>query len=236
VRLALAYAVDKQRIINKLRNGIPPKSFGPFARGSAYHSDTNYPYFNLDTAKALVADYQQEKGPISLELLTESTTKGRQTGRLIQGMWQKAGVQCSVVQLDRSQMAARALQGSFQACPWRQFAAADPDLNYAWWSADTVMPAGQPSLNLARNRSSALQQALDAGRSSPEPPARIVAYRGLAHTLATELPYLWTNRAIWMVAAQRRVRNFAGSTLPSGARAAPMSRGVISPVEIWLDA
>jgi hypothetical protein len=98
------------------------------------------------------------------------------------------------------------------------------------------MPVGQPSLNLARNRGSEVQQALDAGRASAEPAARIAAYRGLANTLAMELPYLWTNRAIWMVAAQRRVRNFAGSTLPNGARAVPMSRGVVSPVEIWLDA
>jgi ABC-type transport system substrate-binding protein len=235
VRLALAYAIDKQKIINRLRNRIPPKSYGPFARGSAYHSDTNYPYFNVDTAKALVADYRREKGPISLELLTENTTKGGHTGQQFREMWQKAGVHCSVVQLDRSQMAARTLQGSFQACAWRQFAAADPDLNYASWSAGTVMPVGQASPNLARNRSSAVQQALVAGRSSAEPTDRIAAYRGLAHTLATELPYLWTNRAIWIVAAQRRVRNFAGSTLPDGARAAPMSRGVISPVETWLD-
>lgn len=234
-RLALAYAIDKQQVINKLHNGVPPKSFGPFARGSAYHSDTNYPYFDLDTAKALVAEYQQAKGPVAVELLTESTDRGRQTGRLIRGMWQKAGVSCDVVQLDRSEIAARALRGSFQACAWRQFAAADPDLNYAWWSADTAAPVGQPSLNFSRNRSSAVQQALDTGRSSTDPSIRIAAYKGLARSLAAELPYLWTNRAIWIVAAQHRVQNFAGSTLPTGDRAVPMSAGVVTPAEIWLD-
>jgi ABC-type transport system substrate-binding protein len=235
VRLALAHAIDKQRIINNVRNGIPPKSFGPFPRGSAYHSSTGYAYFDLSKARGLVAEYQREKGPVSLQLMTVNTAKGRQTGRLIRGMWQSAGVQCQVVQVDRSQMVPRALQGSFQACAWRQFAAPDPDVNYAWWSADTVAPVGQPGLNFARNASSQVQQALDAARSSTDPAVRTAAYRSLAGSLASELPYLWTNRAIWMVAAQRRVQNFAGPSLPTGAKAQAMSRGVINPAEIWLN-
>jgi peptide/nickel transport system substrate-binding protein len=235
VRLALAHAIDKQQIINNVRNGIPAKSFGPFARGSAYHSSTGYPWFDLDTAKALVAQYQQEKGPVSVQLITESTSKGRQLGRLIRGMWQKAGVQCQVVDVDQTQLLPRALQGSFQACTWRQFAAADPDLNYAWWTADTVAPVGQPGLNFARSRSPQVQQALETGRSSGDAAIRTAAYRSLARALASELPYLWTNRAIWMVAAQRQVQNFAGSTLPGGGKAQSLSRGVISPTEVWLN-
>jgi ABC-type transport system substrate-binding protein len=235
VRLALAHAIDKQRIINNVRNGIPPKSFGPFARGTAYHSSTGYAWFDLDKAKALVAQYQQDKGPVSVQLVTESSSKGRQLGRLIRGMWEKAGVQCQVVQVDRAQLVPRALQGSFQACTWRQFAAADPDLNYTSWTAETAAPVGQPGLNFARNRSPQVQQALDAGRSSGDARVRTAAYRALARTFAAELPYLWTNRAIWMVAAQRQVQNFAGATLPAGGKAQPMSRGVISPSEIWLN-
>jgi peptide/nickel transport system substrate-binding protein len=235
VRLALAHAIDKQQIINKVRNGIPPKSFGPFARGSAYHASTGYAWFDLDKAKGLVAQYQQQKGPVSVQLLTESTSKGRQIGRLLRGMWQKAGVQCEVVQVDGAQLVPRALQGSFQACTWRQFAAADPDLNYASWTADTAAPVGQTGLNLARNRSPQVQQALETGRSSGDPAVRTAAYRSLARTLASELPYLWTNRAIWMVAAQRQVQNFAGATLPAGGKAQRMSRGVITPTEVWLN-
>src|SRR5207249_2114626 len=107
-------------------------------------------------------------------------------GRLIRGMWQKAGVQCQVVQVDRAQLAPRAGQGTFHACVWRQFAAADPDLNYAWWSAETVTPVGQPGLNFARNASSQVQQALDTARASPDATVRTAAYRGMARTFASE--------------------------------------------------
>jgi peptide/nickel transport system substrate-binding protein len=235
VREALANAIDKQKIIDEVRNGIAAKSFGPFPRGSAYHASTGYAYLDVNKAKALVAQYQRDKGPVSVELLTENTSKGRQTGKLIRGMWQKAGVQCQVVQLDRSQLVQRALQGNFQACTWRQFAAPDPDINYPWWSAATAAPVGVPGLNAARNASAQVQQALDTARATADPKVRSAAYQGLARTLASELPYLWTNRAIWMVAAQRKVQNFAGTTLPSGAKAQPMSRGAITPSEIWLD-
>ncbi len=234
VRLALAHAIDKQRIINNVRNGIPPRSYGPFAKGSPYHSSTGYPSFDVRKAKALVAQYEQERGPLSVQLITESTSKGRQLGRLVRAMWQKAGVQCQVVHIDRAQLLPRALQGSYQACTWRQFAAADPDLNYGYWTGGSAAPVGQPALNFARNRSPQVQQALETGRSSGEPAVRVAAYRGLARTFASDLPYLWMNRAIWMVAAQRRVQNFGGSTLPSGARAQNMSRGVLTPAEIWL--
>ncbi|HEY1633613.1 MAG TPA: ABC transporter substrate-binding protein [Acidimicrobiales bacterium] len=235
LRMALAHAIDKQRIIDKVRNGIPPKSFGPFARGSPYHSSTGYPWFDVDTAKALVARYQQDKGPVSVELVTDSTSKGRQIGRLLRGMWEKVGIQCQVIQVDAAQLAPRVRQGSFQTCTWRQFAAADPDLNYASWTADTAAPVGQPALNLARNRSPQIQQALETGRSSGDAAARTAAYRSLARTFASELPYLWTNRGIWMVAAQRQVQNFAGATLPGGGKAKAMSRGVVTPTEIWLN-
>jgi peptide/nickel transport system substrate-binding protein len=235
VRQALAHAIDKQRIIDDARNGIPAKSFGPFPRGSPYHASTGYAYLDVDEAKALVAEYQREKGPVSVQLLTENTSQGRQTGKLIRGMWQKAGVPCQVVPLDRSQLVQRAFQGSFQACTWRQFAAPDPDVNYPWWSSTTAAPVGVPGLNLARNASSQVQRALDMARATGNPGVRSAAYQDLARTFASELPYLWTNRAIWMVAAQRQVQNFAGATLPSGAKAQPLSRGVISPAEIWLN-
>jgi len=235
VRQALAHAIDKQRIINNLRNGIPPKSFGPFARGSPYHSSTGYAWFDLDRARALVNRYEQEKGPVSVQLMTENTSKGAKTGRLIRDMWQKAGVRCQIVQVDRSQLVPTTLQGSFQACTWRQFAASDPDVNYSRWSATTVAPVGRPGLNLTRDASAQVQRALDAGRASADTAVRTAAYQDLARTFASELPYLWTNRAIWLVAAQRQVQNFAGSTLPNGAKAQPMSSGVITPAEIWLN-
>ena len=225
VRQALAHAIDKQKIIDNVRNGVPAKSFGPFPRGSAYHASTGYAYLDVDQAKALVAQYEREQGPVSVQLLTDNTSKGRQTGKLIRGMWQKAGVQCQVVPLDRDQLVQRARQGSFQACTWRQFAAPDPDVNYPWWSS---------GLNLARTTNAQLQQALDTARATANHGARVTAYQSLARTFASELPYLWTNRAIWLVAAQRQVQNFAGATLPSGAKAQPMSRGVITPAEIWL--
>ena len=94
---------------------------------------------------------------------------------------------------------------------------------------------GRPGLNLTRDASAQVQRALDAGRASADTAVRTAAYQDLARTFASELPYLWTNRAIWLVAAQRQVQNFAGSTLPNGAKAQPMSSGVITPAEIWLN-
>ena len=65
----------------------------------------------------------------------------------------------------------------------------DPDLNYVWWSTQTVAPP--LSLNMARNSDPRIQTALTAGRSTTEKADRIKAYQQVNQYLAQDLPYLF---------------------------------------------
>ena len=69
VRQALAYSIDKQKVINTVYNGVPPQSFGPFVQGSPYYGPTGYPDYNLSKAQSLVKQYQADHGgqPISFQ-------------------------------------------------------------------------------------------------------------------------------------------------------------------------
>ena len=52
LRTALAYATDRKKRIDTIDFGISPDSTGPFGNvGSAYHSDTGYPSYDLNKAK-----------------------------------------------------------------------------------------------------------------------------------------------------------------------------------------
>jgi peptide/nickel transport system substrate-binding protein len=232
VRQALAYATDRQKYINVIDNGVPPQSTGPFVAGSPYNAPTGYPNFDLNKAKALVAQYGQ---PISVQLNVVNSPKNLEVAQLLQSMWKTAGIQSQINQVEQSQHILNALQGKYQINQWRQFAAADPDLNYQWWSANTAQPVGQLALNFARNKDPQIQQALDTGRSNPDPAARTSAYQTIAKQLGSDIPYLWLNRSVWIVAAKPTVMNFNGPSLPDGGKALGFLGGEIWPTQIWLN-
>jgi ABC-type transport system substrate-binding protein len=233
VRQALAYATDRQKFINTLGNGLTKPADGPFTQSSPYFGPTGYPGLDLEKAKALVADYQKDKGPISFKFGIINTAKGRQQNELIQAMWKAAGIQTDIIQVEQSPYILNAITGNYQAYGWRQFNVPDPDGNYVWWSSATASPVGKQALNFARNRDPEIDAALQAGRTSADPAARADAYKKIAQRFGADIPYIWISPAVWIVAARKVVGGLAQGTLPDGGKARGMGSGVISLSALW---
>jgi peptide/nickel transport system substrate-binding protein len=234
VRQALAMAVDAEVIVRDIWNDIPPVSTGPFVPGSPDYAPTGFPKFDLKRATQLVNEVQHETGkPISFNFDTIPSAQYVRVNELVQAMWLKAGIHCTIQEIAQAELIQNALTGNFQASAWQQFNSPDPDGNYVWWSSKSVQKVGGLSLNMARNSDPLIQQALDTGRESTDPHTRALAYQEVARRFAIDLPYLWANRAVWMVAAHSFVQNFNGPTLPDGSKRLGMIAGVISASEIW---
>jgi peptide/nickel transport system substrate-binding protein len=235
VRQALAYAANPQVIVDEIWNGIPPVASGPYVEGSPYYAATDFPKFNLKKAIALVEEVKHDNGgkPITFNFDTIPVSQYVRINELVQAMWLKAGIQCTIQEVQQASLIQNAITGAFQATAWNQFETPDPDGNYVWWSSKSVAPVKSLSLNMARNSDPLLQQALQTGRESIDPADRAQAYQEVARRLAIDLPYLWSNRAVWTVAATNSVQNFNGSTFPGGAKRLGMVSGDISPTEIW---
>ena len=127
-----------------------------------------------------------------------------------------------------------ALAGKYQALGWRQFGAVDPDLNYIFWSTTTVS-SGSLSINMARNADPHDREG--AARRPGRAPTRSVreaAYKTVNKRLALDLPYLWTDRAVWAVIGDPTVQNFNNPTTPQGQPAFGMIGGSIWPTQIWI--
>src|SRR5437764_14695823 len=230
VRQALAYATDRQKFINTIDNGIPPQSTGPFAPGSPYYAPTGYPNYDLNKAKSLVAQYGQ---PINVQLGVTNNPINLQGAQLLQSMWKQAGIQSTITQTEQAQFIPNALLGKYQVYQWTQFATSDPDQNYIWWSTPTAAPVGSLALNFARNKDPQIQQALDTARSNADPTARATAYQTVARQFGSDVPYLWIDRSVWIVAANPNVMNFNGPTFPDGSKAVGLQGGRIWPTQIW---
>ena len=79
-----------------------------------------------------------------------------------------------------------------------------------------------------------LQAALTQGRQSTDPAVRAKAYQTVNKRFAIDLPYLWTDRAVWSVESTLKVQNWNNPTTPTGAPAYGMIGGSIWPTQIWL--
>jgi ABC-type transport system substrate-binding protein len=126
-----------------------------------------------------------------------------------------------------------ALAGKYQALTWRQFGAVDPDLNYIFWSTTTVS-SGALSINMARNADPTIENALLAGRASTSKSVRQAAYKTVNKRMALDVPYVWTDRAVWAVIGDPKVQNFNNPTTPQGQPAFGLIGGSIWPTQIWI--
>ncbi len=237
VRQALAYATDRRQYINVIDQGVPTESTGPFVSGSPYYASTGYPNFDLSKAQSLVKQYQADHGgqAPAFTVGVTNTPKDLERGQLMQAMWNKAGMQVQISQTEASQFILNALLGKYQVVSWGQYAAADPDLNYVWWTSANAAANGSLALNFARNKDPQIDQNLTIGRTSTDQAARATAYQNVAKRFAQDVPYLWLDREVWIYSAKPSVMNFAGGTMPNGTKAIPLIWGQIWPTQIWLN-
>ena len=78
---------------------------------------------------------------------------------------------------------------------------------------------------MARNADPTIETALLAGGASTEKSVRQAAYKTVNKRLAVDLPYLWTDRAVWAVIGNPKVQNFNNPTSPQGQSAFGMIGG-----------
>ncbi|MFC5744613.1 ABC transporter substrate-binding protein [Actinomadura rugatobispora] len=217
VRRALAHATDRQAFVKTLRSGLTKPADGPWSPDSRWYVPGGYPAFDLNRAKALVAEYEKEKGPVRFELLSVPDQSSMQNAELVQDMWGKAGVEVTIRQAEQADLIQRALTGNYGAVVWTQFTGADPDREYSWLHSRFVQPSGGLSINMSRIRDAQLSAALDSGRRSSDEAARKQAYATVQRRLREQLPFIWVDHLTTSaVITKANVKGLGRSTLPDG--------------------
>ena len=241
LREALAWATDKEKIVKVGRSGVgDPSIIGPFTKDSPYYTDTGYPQKqDLAKAKALVDAWSKDnagkKPSIKLSSTTDPATLKIAT--LTQSMWQAAGFDVQIDQVELAQYITKALVGDYHVVTWAQFAATDPDANYIWWSTQTVGNIGALSLNFARNSDDQIQQALEVGRTSTDQQKRVEAYQTISKRFAVDFPYIWYSFPVTAIAASPKLQDWAKMQTPEGQPAANLfSNQSPYPIHWWLKA
>ena len=241
-RKAVAWATDRDQYIETVGEGVPAPADGVFTKNSPWYVDSNFPTLDLANAKEFADKYQQETGQPLTFTLGVGGPDSKPNGELLQAQWKKAGINAEVKVAEQGSFIAEAVTGAYEANLWRQFGAPDPDADFLWWTsanAGTAPEGDALTLNIARNKSECVDEAILAGREEPEEAARKQAYADLQQCFADEQPYIWLTHTNWIIVAAPYVRGITNGPLPDGEESLPVGGagdfgGVTRLTQTWL--
>ena len=214
--------------VSTRRSTVPSSPAPPLLR------QDRSPGLDLSGARKLVKQYQKQAGkPLAFTLTLTPDPEVQRSATYLQQQWSNAGMNVQLATFEQNELISNVVSGKYQATTWRQFGQVQPDLNYVFWSAQTVNKNGL-SLNLARNADPRIQAALETGRETTDPSVRAKAYQQIAKYFAEDLPYLWLGRAVWAAVATPKVQNFVYLIGPSGQHIIGLENGATWATQLWV--
>ncbi|HEY7070559.1 MAG TPA: ABC transporter substrate-binding protein [Acidimicrobiales bacterium] len=204
-RKAIAYAFNFDDY-NQIRGkGILKQATGPFAPGSVGNlDDTGMPTFDLDKAKAAVADYKAETGQdLKFSYTTTQAASTVADAEFLKQEAEAAGMSVEIVTVDQSTQIDTAINGDFQAIGWRNHPGGDPDEQYVWWNS--TYPT-----NFGRFKDPEIDSLLEQGRTTADSGQRKTIYEDLNKRFGEEVYNLWNYYTPWSVATATNVHGVLG--------------------------
>ncbi len=193
VRQALAYATDRETLIQYLLRGqarlasglLPPNHW-------AYEPDVpQYPYDPKRAEQLLdAAGFLRQAGGTRLKVALKTSTEesSRLLGAALQDQWRRVGVQLELRPLEFATLFADVTRGNFQLCTLRWVGANnDPDFFEYVFDSKKIPPEGA---NRGHYRNAQLDALLDAMRVEGDPEKRKRLCSRVQKIVAEDLPYL----------------------------------------------
>lgn len=235
-RRALALATDAQGYIDALGEGQYLLATSPFAEGSPWYAETEYPSYDLAAATALVQQVKdRHDGQFAVTLYAATGGGATADGsQLVQAMWEEAGVDVTVETIDLTQLIASVVAGQYQATLWQQFDSPHPLGDSIWWHPQASGELGEFALNFARNENATIGDLLDGARRTTDPAAEAEAYQKVSQELAKDIPYVWLYHSQISIVASTDLVNIVDYTLPNGTKGLPLHGGAHPLYQVWL--
>ena len=232
VRRALAHAVDRQVVVDAFRSGLTVPANSPIHPGSRWYVETDYPDYDPDEAKRLIAEYEAEVGPVEFQVSSESGASFIEVTELVMSFWEEAGVDVSIRDVALGQSAATAVNDEFEVFAWIQFSAADPDGLYTFFHSSSGL------LNWTNYVSEGIDNGLALGRENVDPDLRADGYAMFQQALAEEVPVVWIDHFNGIESAVSRpyVHGIKDGLLPDGEETIGMLAGsFFSWEDVWME-
>ena len=233
-RRALAYATDRDAIVDLLSGGSAEQADGIFQKESPWYADSGYPQFNLEKAKELVAKVKERHGSFAFTSLAVPSQDSRQ--QILQQQWAAAGIEVKLQTVEQASLIINVVTGSFQATNWLQFSAPDPGADSLWVDPDLATTPPNFTLNFSRITDPELGAAYRTARASGDPQVRKDAFVTVQKRMADQVPFVFLFHQQVAIVATDRVQNIVKWTLPDGAKGLDIQEGAHPLYQISLKA
>ncbi len=211
VRQAVAHAIDRDLLRKTLAYGVPTLAYSPFGPGmNVPQPQDSYPKYDLEKAKALIADYGK---PVAFTFQYNNTPTTNQFAQSLQEMWGKAGIKVELEPLDQNRLVQNMSSKQFVSALYRFTGRADPHYNsYTFFHSQFADVT--PSQNYGGYKNPKVDALLDQGMATIEPDKRMAIYGEVAKMLAQDLPYAFTYNVTDSIIVNKKAKGI--TVIPDG--------------------
>jgi len=242
VRQALAYAIDRQEIINNVLDGNGNPVYSPILSGMiGYNNDIDKINFDLDKANQLLDSNNWQRGgdgirsknnaALEINLATTDWPELSQTAEILKSQWEKIGVKVNINNLSISDIQQNYIRPrEYEALLFGQVLGADPD-PYSFWHSSQKR---DPGLNLSLFGDSTTDKLIEDGRTEFDPAKRTAIYADFQKKLNAEIPAIFLYSPDYVYPVNKKVQgiNITNLVLPSE-RFANIDKWYINTKRVW---
>ncbi|MEO8032913.1 MAG: ABC transporter substrate-binding protein [Acidobacteriota bacterium] len=192
VRQAIAYAIDRNRIVRDLLQGYGSVTDTMFPQGHWARAE-NLPSYPYDPARARqmldAAGLRSVGGKprFTINFRTSTDAEANQQAEMMQQMLREVGIDMKIQSSEFSTFMDDVKNGRFQMFSLRRAGVSDPDFYYTIFHSKSLAPNGQNRGYYVNPR---VDQLIEQGRSTFDRAKRKAAYDEVQKILAEDLPYI----------------------------------------------
>ncbi|MFA5000081.1 MAG: peptide ABC transporter substrate-binding protein [Patescibacteria group bacterium] len=205
VRVALAQALNKDRIISDVFFGIYRREDGPILKHNfAYNEEIKkYEYSPAEAAETIKAK------PLKTVLTVVDSGGNVAVAEKIKNYWEKAGVEISLKVINGEQAIELVKNRDFEIILYGESVGGDPDV-YAFWHSSQAASQG---LNLSAYSNSIVDTLLTEARVEVDPASRIAKYKKFQEIVAADLPAIFLYSPTYTYIQDKALRGFTGTAI-----------------------
>ena len=211
IRRAIAHSINRELLRKTLAYGVPTLAYSPFGPGMDVTQPTDgYPEYDLEKAKALIAEYGK---PVEFTFQYNNTPLTNQFAQSLQEMWSKAGMKVNLEPLDQNRLVQNMSSSQFVASLYRFTGRADPHTN-TYSFLHSKFADVTPSSNYGGISSPKIDELLERGMSTIDPQERKKIYSELAREVVNVLPTAYTYNVTDSIVTSNKVKGV--TVIPDG--------------------
>lgn len=194
---------------------------GPFTKESPYYTETDYPKYDIEKAKAKLAEYKAKHGGETLKFsaIVPPAPEYQQIAQELKAQAAEFGVEVTIEPKDQTSLIVAVLTGNYQASGFILFGSPNIDREYVFIASEPGAE-GATSLNITRLKNETLTAAMDKARSTDDRNVQIEQYKIVQREMAKDLGMIFLVHQRNAIVYSNSVHGFTTATLPGGKKAA----------------